>query len=74
MNTIIHMVIIKSIFKRVVTNKIVFLEENKDRYPDAYKRAMQIYSDMKSSEFQYDSEPAAEMRGILKGISTINKE
>lgn len=35
---------------------------------------MQIYSDMKSSEFQDDSEPAAEMRGILKGISTINKE
>lgn len=60
--------------KEYIQETLIFIEENKDRYPDAYKRAMQIYSDMKSSEFQYDSEPAAEMRGILKGISTINKE
>ena len=60
--------------KEYIQETLIFLEENKDRYPDAYKRAMQIYSDMKSSEFQYDSEPAAEMRGMLKGISTINKE
>lgn len=60
--------------KEFIQETLIFLEENKDRYPDAYKRAMQIYSDMKSSEFQYDSEPTAEMRGIIKGIATLNKE
>lgn len=60
--------------KEYIQETLIFLEENKDRYPDAYKRAMQIYSDMKSSEFQYDSEPAAEMRGLLKGIAILNKE
>lgn len=60
--------------KEYIQETLIFLEENKDRYPDAYKRAMQIYSDMKSSEFQYDSEPAAEMRGLLKGIATMNQE
>lgn len=60
--------------KEYIQETLIFLEENKDRYPDAYKRAIQIYSNMKSSEFQYDSEPAAEMRGLLKGIAILNKE
>ena len=58
--------------KEYIQEVLVFLEENKDRYPDAYKRAMQIYLKMKSSEIQFDSDPAAEMRGIIKGISAIN--
>ncbi len=34
--------------KEYIQETLIFLEENKDRYPDAYKRAMQIYSDKKS--------------------------
>lgn len=50
-----------------------FLEENKDRYPDAYERAKNIYENMRSSDFQYDYEPAMEMHGIMKGIATLNE-
>jgi len=63
-----------SINKVFIQEVLTFLEENKDRYPDAYERAKQIYSDMKNSEFQYDSDAATELRGIIKGIATINKD
>ena len=29
---------------------------------------------MKNSEFQYDSEPATELYGIIKGIATLNED
>ena len=57
-----------------IQEALTFLEENKDRYPDAYKRACQIYSEMKNSEIQYYSETAIELRGLIKGIATINQE
>jgi len=60
--------------KEFIQEVLIFLEENRDRYPEAYERAKQIYSDMKNSEFQYDSEPATELYGIIKGIATLNEE
>ena len=57
-----------------IQEAIVFLEENRDKYPDSYKRAMQIYSDMNRSEFKYDPEPAKKIRGIIKGVATLNND
>ena len=57
-----------------IQESLAFLEENKDRYPDSYNRAVQIYSDMKNSTIQYSYEPATEIRGIIKGIVTLNGE
>lgn len=53
---------------------LTFLEDNKDRYPDAYSRARQIYTDMKETTMQYDYEPAQEMYGMIKGIAALNEE
>lgn len=63
-----------SINKEFIQEVLIFLEENRDRYPEAYERAKQIYSDMKNSESQYDSEPATELYGIIKGIATLNED
>ena len=57
-----------------VHESLIFLEENRDRYPDAYKRAQQICTDIDKSEFQYDPEPARKICGIIKGIAILNKE
>lgn len=57
-----------------IQESLVFLEENKDRYFDAYTRAYQINLDMEKSDSQYNSEPAKKIRGIIKGIATLNKE
>mgnify|MGYP002522990648 CR=1 FL=1 len=57
-----------------IQESLVFLEENKDRYYDAYNRAYQINLDMEKSDSQYNSEPAKKIRGIIKGIATLNKE
>jgi hypothetical protein len=54
-----------------IQESLTFLEENKDRYPDAYKRATQIYQDMKGSEHQFTRDAAIEIQGIIKGISTL---
>lgn len=60
--------------KAFIQESLAFLEENQDRYPDSYERAVQIYSDMKNSVGQYDYEPAIEIRGIIKGIAALNGE
>lgn len=60
--------------KEFIQESLAFLEENKDRYPDSYNRAVQIYFDMKNSTIQYSYEPAIEIRGIIKGIVTLNGE
>lgn len=60
--------------KEFIQEALVFLEENKDIYPDAYERALNIYSDMKNQVIQYDNEAAMELHGIIKGVSYINKE
>ena len=60
--------------KAFIQESLSFLEENKDRYPNSYYRAVQIYSDMKNSVGQYDYEPAIEIRGIIKGIAALNGE
>ena len=57
-----------------IQESLVFLEENKDRYYDDYNRAYQINLDMEKSDSQYNSEPAKKIRGIIKGIATLNKE
>lgn len=60
--------------KEFIQEVLTFLEENKDRYPDAYSRARQIYTDMKVTTMQYDYEPAQEMYGMIKGIAALNEE
>lgn len=58
-----------------IQESLAFLEENKNRYPDAYKRATQIYLDMKESEsLSTTADAAIEIRGIIKGISTLNSK
>lgn len=60
--------------KEFIQEVLAFLEENKDRYPDSYDRAIQIYVDMKNTPMQYDYEPAQEMYGIIKGIAALNEK
>lgn len=60
--------------KEFIQEVLAFLEENKDRYPDSYDRAIQIYVDMKNTPMQYDYEPAQEMYGMIKGIAALNEE
>lgn len=60
--------------KEFIQEALIFLEENGDKYPEAYERAKQIYSDMKNSDIQYDSEPATELYGIINGIATLNED
>lgn len=60
--------------KEFIQESLIFLEENKDRYPDAYQRAIQIKEDMKKSDFIYNTDPAVEIRGIFKGRATLNGE
>lgn len=58
--------------KEFIQEALVFLEENRKTYPDAYERAQKIYSDYKNSDFQYASDPAIEMRGIINAIAALN--
>lgn len=57
-----------------IQEALAFLEENKDRYPDSYNRAEQIYIDMNSSIVPYDFEAARKLYGLIKGIATLNGE
>ena len=60
-------------YKEYIQEVLTFLEENREEYPDSYKRAIQIYDDMKKESIQYACEPAEELRGIIKGIATLNE-
>lgn len=55
-----------------IQESLTFLEENKDRYPRSYDRAVEIYTDMKNSTIQYPYEAANQIHGIIKGIATLN--
>lgn len=55
-----------------IQESLAFLEENRDRYPDSYDRAQQIYAEMNNSVVQYDFEAARKLYGIVKGIATLN--
>ncbi len=57
--------------KEFIQEVLTFLEEDKDRYPDSYERAINIYSDMKDSNIQYDQDATDELRGIIKGAATL---
>lgn len=57
-----------------IQESLVFLEENRDVYPDSYNRAVQSYDKMKNATIQYDFEVAREMYGIVKGIATLKDE
>lgn len=57
-----------------IQESLTFLEENNERYPGSYKRAVEIYTDMKNSTIQYPYEAAIQIRGIIKGIATSNGE
>jgi phosphoglycerol transferase MdoB-like AlkP superfamily enzyme len=53
---------------------LAFLEQNKDLYPDTYKRSVSIYEKYKKKE-RYDNDVvdlAFEMDGLIKGIALLN--
>lgn len=57
-----------------VQEALTFLEENRERYPDSYDRAKQIYQDLNDAAIPdcYDAE--RKLHGILKSISALNGE
>ena len=52
----------------LIQESLVFLEENRDVYPDSYNRAVQSYDKMKSAIVPYDCEVARKWYGLIKGI------
>ena len=56
-----------------IQEMLTFLEENKDRYPDAYVRATEIYARTQNAEIFDIIDATVEMRGIVKGIATLNE-
>lgn len=60
--------------KVFIQESLTFLEENKDRYPDAYERARKIYADTKNPNYIFYSDAASELSGILKAIAALNNE
>lgn len=57
-----------------IQESLVFLEENKDRYYEAYMRAYLISLDAERPAFRNNPEPAKKICGIIKGIATLNNE
>lgn len=57
-----------------IQEALTFLEENRERYPDSYDRAKQIYHDINDSAVPDCYDAARKMYGILKGISALNGE
>ncbi len=55
---------------------LAFLEQNKNLYPDSYKRATAIYDEYKKSHLNSSAvvDLAFEMDGLIKGIGLLNKE
>lgn len=55
---------------------LAFLEENKDLYPDAYKRALELYEEYKKADLYNKNEVsiAYELDGLIKGIGNLNSE
>jgi hypothetical protein len=54
---------------------LAFLEQNKDLYPDSYKRAQNLYDEYKKKESPYAFETvnlASEIKGIIQGIAVLN--
>lgn len=54
--------------KSFIQETLIFFEINQDRYPDAYKRAMEC------SKSPNENDAVDEMLGMLKGIATLNEE
>lgn len=52
---------------------LTFLEEVQERYPDAYARAKEIYVDAQNMDSFDKINATIEMRGIVKGIATLNE-
>lgn len=61
-------------YKEYIQESLTFLEENRDKYPEAYERAKDIYFDLKVRESKDDFSSAKEIHGIIKGIATISHE
>lgn len=61
-------------YEEFIQEALTFLEENQDQYEDSYKRAKQIDSVVNSSVVKYYSEEATKLRGIIKGIATLNNK
>ena len=55
-----------------VEESMSFLEEIKDNYPEAYKRAKQYFSEIDHSGNTSDRKAIKKMRGIIKGIAMLN--
>lgn len=60
-------------YREFIQESLTFLEENRDRYPESYERAKEIYAETRKPQFVYYSDAASEMRGIIKSIAELNK-
>ena len=64
-----------SFYNEYIHEVLTFLEENQDRYPDAYERAKHINEEMEESDSSIEERIAAEkMHGIVKGVVEMNKK
>jgi hypothetical protein len=53
---------------------LAFLEQNKDLYPDSYKRGIQVAAKSKQDRIYGELNSASEIEGIIKGIAILNNE
>lgn len=63
--------------RKYIQEVLTFLEENKDRYPEAHERANHIYTVLPEPKsigsFDAYKIAAEEMNGIVKGVVEMNK-
>ena len=63
-----------SFHNEYIQEVLTFLEENQDRYSDAYERAKHINAELEESDSYIDERIAADkMHGIVKGVVEMNK-
>lgn len=61
-------------YKEFIQASLVFLEENKETYPDSYERAKKIYADSKNQNGLLDKASADEMHALIQVIADVNDE
>ena len=61
-------------YKEFIQATLIFLEENKETYPDAYERAKKIYEDSKNQSGLLDKASADKMHGMIRVIAAVNDE
>lgn len=64
-------------YPEYIQEVLTFLEESKDRYPEAHERANRIHAELPEPEIPGSSDAyekaAEEMHGIVKGVVEMNK-